>query len=129
MSGGVRALSTDENVGAVRRAFDDGGRRHRGTLVELLAPDVVYTLIGDTALSGVYRGRDAVLTQLFEPLGAALAAPLSFDIQQLIAAGDHVVMQATSRTTLRSGAPYGNTYCVVMRFAAGRIAELTEYLD
>jgi uncharacterized protein len=122
-------MTTSEQIESVRRAFAEVGRGNPAALVELLAPDIVYTLIGSTAMSGVHRGRDTALANVFGPLGAALATPIQFDIHSLLADGDRVVMQASGRATLRSGAPYDNTYCMVFRFAAGRVAELTEYLD
>jgi ketosteroid isomerase-like protein len=122
-------MPTRDIVPAVRGAFEAAGRGDLASLIELLAPDVVYTLIGDTAFSGVFRGREAVVSKLFGPLGQMLAEPMHFEIQQLIAADDHVVVQLTSRTRMRSGAPYANTYCMVLRIDGGRIAALTEYLD
>jgi hypothetical protein len=47
----------------------------------------------------------------------------------MIAEGDRVAVQAEGRATLRSGAPYNNVYAFVFRFAGGRVAEVTEYLD
>jgi ketosteroid isomerase-like protein len=125
----MAVMSSSEHAAALRRAFADVGRGNPGTLVELLAPDVVYTLIGNTPLSGTHRGRDQVLRRVFGPLTAALAEPLQFEIRNVVADGERVAMEATSTAPLRSGAAYGNTYCFVFRFAAGRIAELTEYLD
>ena len=122
-------MSAAPDAEAVRRAFEGVRRGDLATLIELLAADVVYRLIGSTAVSGTYRGRDAVVARLFTPLGAALAAPLRFEIEGLLSDGDRVVMQATGHTTLRSGAPYNNTYCMVFRFAGGRVAEVAEYLD
>jgi ketosteroid isomerase-like protein/GNAT superfamily N-acetyltransferase len=122
-------MSSAEHIESVRRAFEDVGAGTLSTLLELLAPDVVYTLIGGTAVSGVFRGRDAVRSRLFEPLGAALATPLRFSIQRLLADGDHVVMQATGQSTLHSGVSYNNTYCMVFRFAGRQVSEVTEYLD
>jgi len=122
-------MSSAEQIESVRRAFADVGAGNPGTLIELLAPDVAYTLIGSTALSGTHRGRDTVLAKLFGPLGAALATPLRFTIRHMLSDGDHVAMQANGEATLRSGAPYNNTYCMVFRFAGGVVVELTEYLD
>ncbi len=122
-------MSATEHVAAVRRAFEDVGAGNPTTLLQLLAADVVYTLIGSTRLSGTYYGRDAAVAHVFGPLGAALAEPLRFEIRGFIADGDRVAMEASSAAALRSGAPYGNTYCFVFRFAAGRVVEMTEYLD
>lgn len=122
-------MSSTEQVESVRRAFDDLGRGNPNTLAELLAPDVVYTLIGSTVVSGTHRGRDAVRRKLFAPLATELATPLRISIQHLFVDGDAVVMQGQGKATMRSGAPYDNTYCIVFRFAAGHIAAVSEYLD
>jgi ketosteroid isomerase-like protein len=114
---------------AVRAAFADLARGEVGTVTALLAPDVVYTVIGDTALSGVLRGRDAVMTKLWGSLAASLATPLTLDIRGLTAEGDRIVMQAAGHARLKSGAPYDNTYCFVFRVAGTQVTEVTEYLD
>jgi len=112
----------------IRAAFRDFGRGEPGTLVALLAPDVAYTVIGTTALSGTLHGPDQVLTRLLRPLAAALATPLALEIVSTTAEGDRVVVEARGRATLVSGAPYDNTYCFVFRFNdAGQIQYLTEH--
>lgn len=122
-------MSAPNNKDRVRRAYEDLNQGNPSSLLELLADDVTYTLIGTTALSRTMHGRDAVVQRLFTPLVASLATPLTFDIQNLIADGDHVVMQGLGHATARSGAPYNNTYCFVFRFRGDHIAAVTEYLD
>lgn len=116
-------------VTQVRHAFESVGRGDVAPLADLLAPDVTYTLIGSTPLSGTRHGREAVLREVFGALSAALDGPLVFSVQRMVRDGDCVVMQAQGHARLRSGAPYDNTYCMVFRFAEGRVRELTEYLD
>lgn len=113
----------------VRRAFEHLGGGDVRTLLDLLAADVIYTLIGTTAISRTLRGRDAVLQKLIGPVMAAVVPPLTFDIQSLTADAERVVMQAIGHATTRAGAPYHNTYCFVFRFAGESVAEVTEYLD
>jgi ketosteroid isomerase-like protein len=113
----------------VRSAFEDIGQGSPATFLELLDPDVVYTLTGTTALSGTFRGRDEVLARLLTPLMMALATPLRFEVGSVTVEGDRVAIEARGHATLRSGVPYDNTYCFVLRFAGERVVELTEYLD
>jgi len=113
----------------VRRAYEGLARGDGQRLLELFAPDVVYTVIGTTAYSGVFRGRSAVKERLFRPLVAALATPLAIEVQSLTAEEDRVVAQLKGHAKLRSGVPYDNTYCFVFRFAGDSVAEVTEYLD
>jgi len=122
-------MTAHDHKECLRRAYADMSLGNPQTFMELLAPDVVYTVIGSTAFSHVLRGRDELLERLVLPLGSSLATPLSIEIQTLIAEGDAVAMPARGHSTLQSGAPYNNTYCFVFRFSADHIAEVTEYLD
>ena len=121
--------SLGERKQRVREAYEALARSDGSRLADLLADDVVYTVIGTTASSGVYRGRGEVLGRLFRPLVAALATPLAIEVQSLTAEDDRVVAQLQGHATLRSGVPYDNTYCFIFRFAGDRVAEVTEYLD
>ncbi len=113
----------------LRAALLDFGRGNPGTLLELLAPDVSYTIIGTTALSGTLHGRDEIVARLFTPLAAALATPLRFEIVSMTAENDRVAVEARGHATLVSGGPYDNVYCFVFRLAGDRVVEITEYLD
>jgi ketosteroid isomerase-like protein len=97
--------------------------------VGLLAPDVTYTLIGSTPVSGTFRGIDEVRARLLAPLTASLDGPLALRARAIFSEGDCVVVQASGRGRLRSGAPYAQTYCFVLRLAGDRIVEVHEYLD
>jgi uncharacterized protein len=122
-------MTAAEQKNRVHRAYADLAQGNPATLLELMAPDVVYTLIGTTAFSRTMRGRDAVVQQLWLPLSEALATPLALDIDCLIVDGERMVVQGRGHARLKSGAPYNNTYCFVNRFAGEHIVEVTEYLD
>ncbi len=62
-------MSPDELRARVRRAFEDLGRGDPTAALETLAPDVRYTLIGTTAFSDTFHGRD-----VYAYTGARLAA-------------------------------------------------------
>lgn len=47
----------------------------------------------------------------------------------MIAEDDYVVVECRGRVTTKSGKPYNNQYCYVIRFADGKMRELTEYFD
>jgi ketosteroid isomerase-like protein len=113
----------------IRRAFEAFGKRDTGPFLDLMAPDVVYRVIGTTTISGVHHGRDDIVARLFPPLAAALASPLVFTVRSMTADGDRVAVEASGTATLRSGAAYDNVYCFVFRFAGERVAEVSEYLD
>ena len=122
-------MPAENHAERVRNAFSDLSSGNPATLLELLAPDVVYTTIGSTRFSGIWRGRDAFVQNVAAPLGGMLATPLEMRVDRIIAGDDCVVAQVRGKSRLRSGAPYDNQYCFVFRFAGTQAAELTEYFD
>ena len=99
-------------------------------LLDSLADDVAWTIIGSTALSGTSRGKQEVIDKLLKPIRARLAdGPIMFQPERFIAEGEYVVMQAQGRATALSGKPYNNTYCIVCRIVGGKVKEMVDYVD
>lgn len=94
-----------------------------------LADDVRWTIIGTTAFSGVYAGKHDVVNRLFSRLGEVLEGGIEVSYGDMVGEGDVVVAEARGKAKTKSGADYNNTYCLVYRFAGGKVAEITEYLD
>ena len=112
----------------VRAAFD-AWRVGTGNVFDLLADDVVWTVAGDSPVSGVYRSREAFLRDAVAPITARLATPIVPELQQLIAHDDHVVAIWEGRATALDGRVYRNHYAWHMRFEGGRIVEVVAFLD
>ena len=99
-------------------------------LLDSMADDIEWTIIGSTALSGTSRGKQEVIDKLLKPIRARLAdGPIVFQPDRFIAEGEYVVMQARGRATARSGKPYNNTYCIVCRIVDGKVKEMVDYID
>lgn len=98
-------------------------------LLDSLADDVQWTIIGSTGLSGTYHGKREVTDNLLARVRARLATPITFTIDRLIADGEYVAMQARGQATAVTGLPYNNTYCIVARIVNGQIREMTDYID
>ena len=99
-------------------------------LLDSLADDVEWTIIGSTVLSGTSRGKQEVIDKLLKPIRARLAdGPIVFQPERFIAEGEYVVMQAQGRATALSGKPYNNTYCIVCRIVDGKVKEMVDYID
>jgi ketosteroid isomerase-like protein len=99
------------------------------TFIDLIADDVVWTIAGSTPFSRTYRDKATLLAKVLRPLLALIDGPFRATITRMLADGDHVVVEARGANLLRDGRRYDNSYCWVVRFANGKIAELTEYLD
>jgi hypothetical protein len=95
----------------------------------LLAEDVLCQVAGSTALSGSYRGRPAVLDELFAPLAALLSEGLTLVCDTLHGDGEWVWVQARGLARAVRGGRYDSDYCLVLRVADGAIGELIVYHD
>lgn len=114
----------------VRNNFEQLALGNGAPLLDSLADDVQWTIIGSTVLSKTFNGKQAVLDELLLPLREALVdGHLHVTVDNLLADGDYVIAQGRGEAMTKRGVPYNNTYCWVYRFADGKIAALTEYLD
>jgi ketosteroid isomerase-like protein len=118
------------NKQLLRHVYAEISKGNVQPLLDSLADDVEWTIIGSTALSGTSRGKQEVIDKLLQPIRARLAdGPIVFQPERFIAEGEYVVMQAEGRATALSGKPYNNTYCIVCRIVDGKVKEMVDYID
>jgi ketosteroid isomerase-like protein len=118
------------NKQLLRHVYAEISKGNVQPLLDSLADDIEWTIIGSTALSGTSRGKQEVIDNLLKPIRARLAdGPIVFRPERFIAEGEYVVMQAKGRATALSGKPYNNTYCIVCRIVDGKVKEMTDYVD
>jgi len=118
------------NKQLLRHVYAEISKGNVQPLLDSLADDVEWTIIGSTALSGTSRGKQEVIDKLLKPVRARLAdGPIVFQPERFIAEGEYVVMQAEGRATALSGKPYNNTYCIVCRIVDGKVKEMVDYID
>ena len=118
------------NKQLLQHAYAEISKGNVQPLLDSLADDVEWTIIGSTALSGTSRGKQEVIDKLLKPIRARLAdGPIMFQPERFIAEGEYVVMQAKGRATALSGKPYNNTYCIVCRIVDGKVKEMVDYID
>ena len=128
-TGHANTRHTEQNKALLRRVYEEISRGNPALLMDTLADDIRWTIIGTTALSGVFNGKQEVAEKLAVPLRARLDGPIAFTLDDFIAEGDQVVMRARGHATAKSGKPYNNSYCIVARIVDGRIREMTDYVD
>ena len=117
------------NKETIRNMFAELSKGNAEAFLGTLADDVRFTLIGSTKFSGVFNGKPEFIEKVLAPLGAQLEGGIAMNVDNLIAEGDHVVMQGRGESTTKSGKVYNNTYAQVFRLANGKVQEVTEYLD
>lgn len=122
-------MGVNENKALLRQAFAELAKGDGSVLLEALADDVQWTIIGTTSLSQTFNGKQAVIDKLLVPFSNALEGHIHITPDNIIGEGDYIVVQGRGEAITKIGIPYNNTYCWVYRFAHGKIVALTEYLD
>lgn len=117
-----------DNAAQVRAAFE-AWRLGQASVFDLLADDIVWTVAGDSPVSGTYRSKQAFLDEAVAPITAQLATPIVPQVMRLVADGAHVVVMWQGTATARNGAAYRNQYAWHLELADGRIVRATAFLD
>jgi ketosteroid isomerase-like protein len=109
-------------------AVQDGDKE---AIREMFAVDATWTIhAGQLPMSGTWAGRDSIIEEfLAEAMSHYEPGSVSLEITGMIAEGDRVVLQWTSRARTREGRPYENGCIGVFTIREGRIQDVREYMD
>jgi ketosteroid isomerase-like protein len=118
-----------ENKALLQRILGETAKGNGRPFVDALAPDAVWTIIGDTEWSRPYRGKRAIVGELLVPLAANFEGPNLFEGVRYIAEDDLVAVEARNHSVTKAGAQYPQRYAMIFRLRDGQIAEITEYAD
>jgi ketosteroid isomerase-like protein len=124
-----RGMGAADNKELLRHAFTEIAKGDSQPFLDLLADDVRWTIIGSTAWSGTYEGKQAVLDDLLRPITGQLRGRTIIAAHRFIAEDDLVVVEGRGRNSTTAGVRYHNEYCWVFRLDGGLVRELTEYAD
>ncbi len=122
-------MGAAENKQLIRDMFAELSKGNAQAFLGNMADNVRFTIIGTTKFSGTFNGKQEIVNKVLTPLTSQLEGGLTITVDNLIAEGDHVVMQGRGKSTTKAGKSYNNTYCQVFRIANGKVQEITEYLD
>jgi ketosteroid isomerase-like protein len=122
-------MTASENKQLVQDIFGQLAQGNSAPFVESMADDLCWTVMGKTKWSRTFTGKQTVLKELLAPLRAQIVDRIRTVPQNFIAEGDHVVVEARGNNTTKSGLPYNNAYCFVIRVAEGKVREIREYMD
>lgn len=118
-----------ENKKLVEYIFNELESGNSAPLLESLADDFRFVVMGSGKWSRAYEGKQAVLEQLFRPLLALIDGRLTNRAHRFTAEGDIVVVEARGRNRTKDGKAYNNAYCNVLRLEGGKLKEWMEYSD
>lgn len=122
-------MGTAENRHLIESFFEAGNRGDLDRCLGLLDEHVTWTNIGSTKFSGTFVGKQALLRDLLGPVFGKLKSGIRSTLQNMVAERDFVVVQSRGHAETVDGRQYNNTYCHVFRIQAGKISEVTEYMD
>jgi uncharacterized protein len=122
-------MVAEENKKLMEQIFAGLANGDSRLLVESMADDFRWTVSGSTKWSKTYEGKQAVLSELFGALRPRIAGRMRTTGFRFIAENDYVVVEARGNDLTTEGKPYNNSYCFVFRLAAGKLKEVTEYMD
>ncbi len=101
------------------------------TARDCFAEDATWDYPGDLPLSGMWRGREAIIGDFLGGMHALLepGSWVGIELTSIVSQGDQAVAEWTSRGTARGGARYHNRCAGVFTVRDGKISSVREYLD
>ncbi len=129
---GVGAQSATERSRAVVldyvAALDRGDP---GELRAMFTSDATWWLSGDLPTSGTWSGPTGIIDDFLAAMMGRLDAgrPVTREVKRVLADGDAVAVEWTTRATTRDGASYENDYAFVFEVREDRIHAVREYFD
>jgi ketosteroid isomerase-like protein len=119
--------SSESNKAIVAAFFDAMNSGDVDFIVNAYAADGCLQTMGETLISGVFS-RDQIAASaggIFE----VFPEGLKFQLLSMVAEGDKVAVEATSKGKHISGQTYSNNYHFLFEFREGKLMRLKEYLD
>ena len=118
----------EKNRHTVQTAFDNW-RRASGSVFDLLASDVKWTIVGRSVASGTYHSRRDFMDQVTIPFNNRLSTPLVPTVRAIYTDGDMVIVLWDGAAMARDGKSYENTYSWYLKMRDGKIVSATSFED
>lgn len=112
---------------AIFAALEQGNGK---PFVEAMRDDFEWKISGQGPWGRTWRGKAAVIGDLFRPLFAQFEGSYRNRASRFVAEGDTVVVECKGNVATKAGARYDNDYCYICRLDDhGKLVALTEYMD
>ncbi|MGE2836759.1 nuclear transport factor 2 family protein [Mycobacterium sp. SMC-4] len=116
------------NIATVTAGFD-AWRAGTGSPYDALADDVIWEIVGNSAASRVYTGKEDFLNTVIRPFNARMSQRLVPTVRDVYADGDTVIVFFDAEGVARDGIPYRNTYAWFLTLRDGHIVKATAFFD
>jgi ketosteroid isomerase-like protein len=120
----VPDMGTQEDAALIRRGYEAFIAGDMDTLMELFTEDSVWNTGGTGALSGIKRGRDAILAY-FGELGSRSNGSLKVTLED-VATGDRYTIGVHSNQAERDGKSLDQRSVIVFTVSDGKVTEALE---
>jgi uncharacterized protein len=112
----------------VRRGYEAFSAGDMATLSEVMAPDVVHQVPGDTPLSGEHKGQAAVF-EMYGQLAQLSDGTIRVEVLDVQAQGDDRVTARHRTTAERGGQQLDVTQTIQFTVADGKVTRLDQTTD
>jgi uncharacterized protein len=122
-------MSAADNKKLMENIFARIREGDRSLFVASLADDVTMTVTGQYSWSQTFRGKEAVVRDLYGYVRSLLQEGGRARAFRFIADDDWVAVEARGDMLTRAGERYDNHYCLIYGIENGKIREIREYQD
>lgn len=122
-------MSAEANKQLMEAIFAELEAGNSAPFVATLADDVVMRITGQYSWSRTFRGKEAVMHDLYGYVRSLVERGSRTIARRVFADADHVIVEARGAMKTKAGEKYDNEYCLIYRFAGGKIVEMREYCD
>ena len=122
------ATTEARNKKTIEQSFG-AWRDGTGSPYDLLAETASWTIVGRSAASRTYEGREAFMRDVIHPFNARMSSILRPEIRSLYADGDTVIVFFDARGTARDGKPYANTYAWFLTMRDNKVVKAFAFFD
>ncbi|WP_314146040.1 nuclear transport factor 2 family protein [uncultured Leifsonia sp.] len=122
--------NSEKNKATIADTFE-AWKEGRGSIVDLLAPDLRWEIVGESAAAGTYT-RDGFVDGVLASIGRRFSKHgfvKPTDIRLILADDDWVVTLYEARGITNADTVYDNTYAWFMRMREGQIVEAVAFYD
>jgi ketosteroid isomerase-like protein len=121
--------TTERNRATITSIMEAMSRGETRPFGEAMAEDFTWRMSGTTPWSGTYVGRADVQGRMLKALREQWASQYKSTPSRIFADGDYVIVETRGDVVTRTGKPYNNSYCFVIRMRDDKMVDLTEYFD
>jgi ketosteroid isomerase-like protein len=121
----------EQNKQAVKLFFETLSNGDLERVRGLFHEDATWTVAArDIPGAGAHEGRDEIVDGFLAPIRGLFApGDPKVHIENLIADGRWVAVEARGRGHFADGRAYDNTYCFLLELEGGKVRTLREYMD